>query len=60
MSWFDMRTTILGFVALSRYVFADEDLVKGKDGGARRFLYPRMFTQVRRSLLSYLLVCSSC
>ncbi|CAM9921407.1 unnamed protein product, partial [Ectocarpus sp. 6 AP-2014] len=45
MSWFDMRTTILGFVALSRYVFADEDLVKGKDGGASRFLYPRMFSQ---------------
>lgn len=46
MSWFDMRAAILGFVALSRYVFADEDLVKGKNGVGRRFLYPRMFSQV--------------
>lgn len=45
-SWFDMRATILGFVSMARYIFADKDLVEEVDGKATRFLYPRMFSQV--------------
>lgn len=48
-SWFDMRATILSFVSMSRYIFSDEDRegnVKESDEKARRYLYPRMFSQV--------------
>lgn len=51
-SWFDMRATILGFVSMSRYIFSDENLVKERSGKARRFLYPRMFSQVAYTLPS--------
>ncbi|CAN0263091.1 unnamed protein product [Pylaiella littoralis] len=44
-SWFDMRATILGFVSMARYIFANKDLVEEVDGKATRFLYPRMFSQ---------------
>ncbi|CAM9669689.1 unnamed protein product [Pylaiella littoralis] len=44
-SWFDMRATIIGFVSMARYIFADKDLVEEVDGKATRFLYPRMFSQ---------------
>lgn len=51
-----MRTTILGFVSMARYVFADEDLVRGKNGTGRRFLYPRMFSQVIQLFSSFIFV----
>lgn len=55
MSWFDMRATILGFVAMSRYIFSDEDLVTRKDGDGGRYLQPRMFSQVTSSLVCHFL-----
>lgn len=60
LSWFDMRCAILGFVAMSRYVFADEDLVKGRNGKGTRFLYPRMFSQVRQLSFAHFCVCFAC
>lgn len=47
MSWYDMRLTILGFVAMSRYIMADESpVLKGEK--RKRFLNPRMFSQASR------------
>ena len=43
-TWFDLRLTILGFTAMCRYLFSREDWVK--EGGRRRFLHPRVFSQV--------------
>lgn len=48
-SWFDMQLAILGFVALSRYLFSNESLVD--EGGRRRYLFPRDFSQASISLL---------
>ncbi|CAM9341895.1 unnamed protein product [Ectocarpus sp. 12 AP-2014] len=43
-SWTDMRATILGFVAMSRYIFSDHDLV-APASGPKCYLYPRVFSQ---------------
>lgn len=49
MSWFDMRLTILGFVAMSRYIMSDESpVLKGEK--RRRYLNPRMFSQASQRM----------
>ena len=53
-SWTDMRTTILGFGAMSRCVFEDKDLV-----AEGRFLHPRMFSQVLNTCLNFSFLCFS-
>ncbi|CAN0494879.1 unnamed protein product [Hapterophycus canaliculatus] len=44
-----MQLAIRGFVALSRYLFNDESLVD--EGGRRRYLFPRDFSQAGINLL---------
>lgn len=58
-SWYDLRLTILSFVALSRYLLAEPSTFREDTRGGRgpRYISPRDFSQVRKCVLRHIARC---